>query len=59
MDISELAMSARELFEPLAAQNGVTINTSIAGPTVVHGDLQRLQRVVSNVFENGLWLSLA
>lgn len=54
VDIAALARDACELFQPLAEDKAVTLVQDAKGRLVVHGNVQRLQRMVANLVDNAL-----
>lgn len=58
VQMTKVIQDAVELFQPLAEQKGVTINSDISGNAVVLGDLQGLQRMFVNVLENAVKYTL-
>ena len=53
VDITALLRDACELYEPLAAENGVKIALDVE-ESVAWGDAQRIQRVVANLLDNAI-----
>ncbi|MBV8783928.1 MAG: HAMP domain-containing histidine kinase [Gammaproteobacteria bacterium] len=54
VDIAQLAAELTELFEPVAAQQGLTLASVLQGPALVRGNRQLLAQLLTNLIENGL-----
>ena len=55
VDVVDLAWTATELFEPLAAQRSIVLQTDLpAGPRLVKADQARLMQVLQNLLTNAL-----
>jgi signal transduction histidine kinase len=54
IDLVELVGDALELFQAIAEDRQVTITADLPDHCRIHGDRQRLQRVVANLLDNGL-----
>ncbi len=54
VDIAELVRDACELFQPIAEDKNITLICATPSALSVNGDIQRLQRVVSNLLDNAL-----
>lgn len=54
VDIAELITVAIDFFEPLAEQKEISIYFQYREPIVVHGDLSKLQRAISNILDNAV-----
>ena len=54
VDVAELAAELVELFEPLAAAQGLTLAGGPAAPAIVRGNRQLLAQLLTNLIENGL-----
>lgn len=54
VDLSELVLTACELFQSAAEDRRIAVVASVAGPCWMELDRQRLQRVVSNLLDNAL-----
>ncbi len=54
IDLVELVGDALELFQPIAEDQQITITADLPDHCRIHGDRQRLQRVVANLLDNGL-----
>ncbi len=54
IDLSEMVLSARELFQTVAEDNRISLVTSVPENCHIQGDRQRLQRVVANLLDNAL-----
>jgi signal transduction histidine kinase len=54
VDVAELAAELVELFEPLAAAQGLTLAGGPAAPAIVKGNRQLLAQLLTNLIENGL-----
>ncbi|MDH3672522.1 MAG: HAMP domain-containing histidine kinase, partial [Gammaproteobacteria bacterium] len=54
IDLVELVIDAVELFQPVAEDKQVSIITDLPDHCRIHGDRQRLQRVVANLLDNAL-----
>ncbi len=54
IDLTEMLLTARELFQPAAEDRHIGIVAKLPGPCWIAGDRQRLQRVVSNLLDNAL-----
>ena len=54
IDLVELVHDALELFQPIAEDKQITITGDFPDHCHLHGDRQRLQRVVANLLDNGL-----
>ncbi len=50
----ELVGDALELFQAIAEDQQITITADLPAHCRIHGDRQRLQRVVANLLDNGL-----
>ncbi|MGH8513904.1 MAG: ATP-binding protein, partial [Gammaproteobacteria bacterium] len=54
IDLVEIVHDALELFQPFAEDKRITITADLPDHCRIHGDRQRLQRVVANLLDNGL-----
>ena len=54
VDISKIVQNACELFQPIAENKGIIISCKAPEIFNVHGDKQRLQRLVANLLDNAL-----
>jgi signal transduction histidine kinase len=54
VDLAELAAELAELFEPLAAAQGLELVCATEGPALVQGNRQLLAQLLTNLIENGL-----
>ncbi|MGH8582593.1 MAG: sensor histidine kinase [Gammaproteobacteria bacterium] len=54
IDLVDLVHDALELFQPIAEDKRITITADLPDHCRLHGDRQRLQRVVANLLDNGL-----
>ncbi|MGH8656705.1 MAG: sensor histidine kinase [Gammaproteobacteria bacterium] len=54
IDLAELVRDALELFQPIAEDQQITITADLPDHCRIHGDRQRLQRMVANLLDNGL-----
>ncbi|MBX2870056.1 MAG: HAMP domain-containing histidine kinase [Acidiferrobacterales bacterium] len=54
IDISALATTAVELFDPVAEQNHINLVSNIQSGCFFSGDLESLQRTISNLIDNAL-----
>jgi len=54
IDLVELVGDALELFQAIAEDQQITITADLPDHFRIHGDRQRLQRVVANLLDNGL-----
>ena len=54
VDVGELATELVELFEPVAASQGVALNCNPEPHTLVQGNRQLLAQLITNLIENGL-----
>jgi heavy metal sensor kinase len=54
VDLSDIALDAVERLEPLAARNGVTLETGDLPEARILGDRQYLLQMISNLIENGI-----
>ena len=54
VDLGRLLGEVAELFEPVAADRGMTVRVRVPGPVRVRGDEPRLQRVVANLLDNAI-----
>ena len=54
IDLVELVGDALELFQAIAEDQQITITADLPDHCRIHGDRQRLQRVVANLLDNGL-----
>jgi signal transduction histidine kinase len=54
VDVGELAAELVELFEPVAAAHGLSLECARAGPAVVQGNRQLLAQLLTNLIENSL-----
>ncbi len=54
VDLVDVVRGACELFETVAEDKQITIHTDLPAQCMIRGDLQRLQRVVSNLLDNAL-----
>ena len=54
VDISKIVQKACELFQPIAENKGIIISCKAPEIFNVHGDKQRLQRLVANLLDNAL-----
>lgn len=53
LDLAEVAADLKELYEPLAEQNGVEMLTEFA-PVAVQGDRELISRALANLIDNAL-----
>ena len=55
-DMARIVQDAYELFQPAAAEKGLTLTSRISDTdnSFVYGDIQRLQRMVANLLDNAL-----
>ena len=58
-DMAELVRDACELFQPSAEEKMVTLISEISDNAFVHGDIQRIQRMVINLLDNALKYTLS
>ncbi len=54
IDLVEIVGDALELFQAIAEDSEITITADLPDHCRIHGDRQRLQRVVANLLDNGL-----
>ncbi len=54
IDLTDLISDAVDLFQPIADDKQVAINTDLPEHCHIHGDRQRIQRVVANLLDNAL-----
>ena len=54
MDVAAMARQCVELFGPAAESRQISLRLDAPAPAVVRGDLQRCQRMLSNVLDNAL-----
>jgi signal transduction histidine kinase len=54
VDVGELAAELVELFEPVAAAHGLSLECAPARPAVVQGNRQLLAQLLTNLIENSL-----
>ncbi len=54
VDLSDVTIDAVERLEPLAARNGVTLETGDLPEVSILGDRQYLLQMISNLIENGI-----
>jgi signal transduction histidine kinase len=54
IDLVDVVLAARELFQTVAEDRRITIATDLPRQFRIRGDLQRLQRVVANLLDNSL-----
>jgi heavy metal sensor kinase len=54
VDLSEIARSACDLFEPLAEDNGVTLTYNAPDPCHLFGDSRMIQRMLANLLDNAI-----
>ena len=54
VDISKIVQNACELFQPIAENKGIIISCKAPEIFNVHGDKQRLQRLIANLLDNAL-----
>lgn len=54
VDLSEIVLSACELFQTVADDNQIGLVTSVPENCHIQGDRQRLQRVIANLLDNAL-----
>jgi len=54
IDISKIVQNACELFQPIAENKGIIISCKAPEIFDVHGDKQKLQRLVANLLDNAL-----
>ena len=54
IDLVEVVSDAVELFQPIAEDKQIAINTDLPPRCRIRGDLQRLQRVIANLLDNAL-----
>ncbi len=54
IDLVEIVTDACELFQTVAEDKKVTLETDLPQHCLIQGDLQRLQRVVANLLDNAL-----
>ncbi|MEW6077822.1 MAG: ATP-binding protein [Thermodesulfobacteriota bacterium] len=53
--VNALVLAACELFEPIAREKGITLTTDLPGaPLFCQGDRHQLQRLITNLIENGI-----
>ncbi len=54
VDVAQLATELIELFEPLAADQGIKLSGAAPQPAVLRGNRQLLAQLLTNLIENGL-----
>ncbi|MDH3266913.1 MAG: ATP-binding protein, partial [Gammaproteobacteria bacterium] len=54
IDLADLVRDAVELFQPLAEDKQITITIELPDRCLIHGDRQRLQRMVANLLDNAV-----
>jgi heavy metal sensor kinase len=54
IDIAKVVKDACELFEPVAEDKNLTIKVEGYTTFLIHGDIQKLQRVLANLLDNSL-----
>jgi signal transduction histidine kinase len=54
VDISKIVQKACELFQPIAENKGIIISCKVPEVFHIHGDKQKLQRLVANLLDNAL-----
>jgi signal transduction histidine kinase len=54
VDVAALATELVELFDPVAADKGLTLTGQFAAPAIVKGNRQLLAQLLTNLIENGL-----
>jgi signal transduction histidine kinase len=54
VDVAALATELVELFDPVAADKGLTLTGQVAAPAIVKGNRQLLAQLLTNLIENGL-----
>ena len=54
VDLTRLVGDACELFQPLAEDKNITVVAKVPTNSHVHGDMQRLQRMVANLLDNAI-----
>src|SRR5205807_1641861 len=54
VDVADLAAELVELFEPLAAAQGLSLGCRREAPAIVQGNRQLLAQLLTNLIENGL-----
>jgi signal transduction histidine kinase len=54
VDVAQLAAELVELFEPVAADKGLTLRAEPAAAAIVRGNRQLIAQLLTNLIENGL-----
>ncbi len=54
VDLAEIARSVAELYEPVADEKGLPLETAIGGPLLVRGDRHLLSQAIANLLDNAL-----
>jgi heavy metal sensor kinase len=54
VDLTRVVGDACELFQPLAEDKNITVVAKVPTGSHVHGDMQRLQRMVANLLDNAI-----
>jgi heavy metal sensor kinase len=54
VDMADVVREACELFQPVAEDKDIHLTSQLSGKMYVHGDLQKLQRIVANLVDNAV-----
>ena len=54
VDLTELIFDACELYQALAVQNGITLDSNVRQGLVINGNKQFLQRLIGNLLDNAI-----
>lgn len=54
LDLSQLIEDACELYQPVAAENGLQLDCSLTERITINGNKQFLQRLISNLLDNAI-----
>ncbi len=54
IDVARVIREACELFEPVAEKRDISLTGNVTGPLIIQADLQRIQRMMSNLIDNAL-----
>ena len=54
LDLSKLIEDACDLYQPVAAQNGLQFNCTVSAHISINGNKQFLQRLISNLLDNAI-----
>jgi heavy metal sensor kinase len=54
MDVNALLHDINEIYEPMTAEKNIQVLVDTPQAVVIHGDIQRLQRMVANLLDNAV-----